>query len=286
MICFAMAKRALIVGDTMQLEPVWNIPPHIDALKQAQFGLARMEQVESLVKLSKNGTACSSGSVMKRAIANCRWSDQGSQGSTSVGVFLSEHRRSVPSIVRFCNELAYHGRLEPKRGNLTSSPLPAFAWGFVAGNDQREGTSRKNTTEVAAIKDWLEKREESLRQAYNQRPLEEILAVVTPFAAQKRALQKALRPRWPEMTIGTVNALQGAEREIIVFSPTYDKSFSGSYFFNRDANMLNVAVSRAKDSFVVIGDTSIFVQGTDPVGILARHLFSDPANELPDVVAP
>jgi hypothetical protein len=50
--------------------------------------------------------------------------------------------------------------------------------------------------------------------------------------------------------------------------------------------MLNVAVSRAKDAFVVIGDIGLFDEACEntPSAVLARHLFADPGNELSDVL--
>ena len=77
------------------------------------------------------------------------------------------------------------------------------------------------------------------------------------------------------MKIGTVHALQGAERPVILFSSVYGPGDTGTMFFDRDnkPNMLNVAVSRAKDSFIVFGNKNIFDSQTlKPSGILARHL--------------
>jgi len=51
--------------------------------------------------------------------------------------------------------------------------------------------------------------------------------------------------------------------------------------------MLNVAVSRAKDSFLVFGDMDIFNPNLNtPSGILARYLFAEETNELADVPIP
>ncbi len=283
MICFAMCHKALIVGDAMQLEPVWNVPEHIDRLNLKKFKLLKKATKKNVEEIRKTGIPASSGSLMQRAIASCRWVGQSRIGSTHIGAFLSEHRRCVPPLVGFCNEIAYRGRLQAKRPGLRKRILPAFAWGFVAGRGQRRGTSRENRLEAEAIRNWLKSRESSLKKYYQGRSLEQTVAVITPFAAQKRYLEKLLRPDWPTMTIGTVNALQGAEREVVVFSPTYDESFTGSYFFDRSLNMLNVAVSRAKDSFVVIGDTRIFREGSTPSGILAKYLFAREKHELTDI---
>ena len=119
--------------------------------------------------------------------------------------------------------------------------------------------------------------------------IEELLAVVTPFAAQAKAIRAALRRSGiHDLTIGTVHRLQGAERKVVLFSPVYDCLYSERYFFDQGVNMLNVAVSRAQDSFLVFGDMSLFDprQSHRASGLLAKHLFSSPDNEITDVVLP
>ncbi len=283
MICFSLCDKALVVGDSMQLEPVWNVPEHIDHLSLRRFGLLKGKGAGNLKEIRKSGIQCSSGSVMQRAIASCKWESHSKIGSSHVGTFLSEHRRCVPPLVAFCNEIAYRGRLQPKRSGLKDRVLPCYAWGFISGMAERSGTSWMNEDEAVSIRDWLVRREESLTKFYDGRSLNETLAVITPFAAQKRELEKVLRPNWPDMTIGTVNSLQGAEREVIVFSPTYDSSYDRPYFFDRSIHMLNVAVSRAKDSFVVIGDTRIFAPGSKPSGVLSKYLLAREVHELKDI---
>jgi hypothetical protein len=55
-------------------------------------------------------------------------------------------------------------------------------------------------------------------------------------------------------------------------------------FFDRKPNMLNVAVSRAMDSFVVIGDMRLFRRkGRSPSAVLGSMLFADDTRELLDV---
>jgi phosphatidylserine/phosphatidylglycerophosphate/cardiolipin synthase-like enzyme len=117
------------------------------------------------------------------------------------------------------------------------------------------------------------------------------VGIITPFAAQAEAIQKALIEQEinsESMKVGTVHALQGAEREIIIFSSVYDYRNRGSQlFFDQGVNMLNVAVSRAKDSFLVFGEMSLFnPTAKKPSGILAHYLFKKEKNEILDVYPP
>ena len=83
------------------------------------------------------------------------------------------------------------------------------------------------------------------------------------------------------ITVGTVHALQGAERPIILFSSVYDTRHpSGNYFFDQGYNLLNVAVSRAKEAFIVVGNRCVFNPSRDtPSGNLAKLLLAEPTSD-------
>ncbi|MBN4752353.1 hypothetical protein H3264_26350, partial [Escherichia coli] len=83
------------------------------------------------------------------------------------------------------------------------------------------------------------------------------------------------------LTVGTVHSLQGAERAIVLFSPVYSKHEDGR-FLDSNSTILNVAVSRAKDSFLVFGDMDLIEMqpAFSPQGLLAKYLFSTDNNAL------
>ena len=150
------------------------------------------------------------------------------------------------------------------------------------------GGSRQNIQEAEAIACWLRlKRAEILAAATSAATpaprLQDLVGIVTPFSSQKFAIQQALRQQGladDNLTVGTVHALQGAERTIILFSPVYDASHQGGYFFDQGYNLLNVAVSRAKEVFLVVGNRCLFNPARDtPSGNLAKLLFEEPATE-------
>ena len=141
------------------------------------------------------------------------------------------------------------------------------------------GHSRRNKGEAREITKWLKENRGKIENYYGS-SVEKVVAVITPFIEQKKFIKSQLR-ELPSILVGTVNSLQGAEREIIIFSSVYDSEFRGRYFFDRGINMLNVAVSRAKDSFLVFGDMRIFSSENDTAsGVLARYLRAKEVNNL------
>jgi superfamily I DNA and/or RNA helicase len=62
------------------------------------------------------------------------------------------------------------------------------------------------------------------------------------------------------LALGTVHRFQGGERRIVLFSSVVTRTGSLT-FLNARPNLLNVAVSRAQQHFVCLGDRSVLVQG-------------------------
>jgi superfamily I DNA and/or RNA helicase len=285
---FALAKQALVVGDVHQIEPVWSITTNIDRSNLRRYQLAVDEEGEE--EFSCTGLSSANGSVMKIAQrASCY-----QQYSEQRGMFLSEHRRCLPDIINFCNELSYQHCLEPMRSSLATEQIPKLQNGFLLpplgylfidgrAEKENENGSPFNKKEADTIARWLLKQHDALIEHYDHKPLSEIVAVISPFTAQKKVIRAALQdPRTCDITVGTVHALQGAERPIVIFSPVYDSTQKKAFFFDKKPNLLNVAVSRAKDSFLVFGDMRIFnPKDSNYSSLLARHLFRRPENSLP-----
>ena len=249
----------MVVGDIHQIEPVWNIPYSVDAGNLEACGLVDdRNHSERLQEVHNTGLTASMGSVMKAAVHNaCHQL----KGQDMRGFLLTEHRRCLPDIIGFCNELAYHDALTPMRSSDGTHLFRQFGYAHVRGICSLRGGSRFNLQEGEVIAGWL-KSNRALIEKYYDKPISDAVGIITPFAAQFEKISKALidveLPAF-DFKVGTVHALQGAERDIVIFSPVYGFRERGSrYFFDQGVNMLNVAVSRAKDSFLVFGEMAIF----------------------------
>jgi superfamily I DNA and/or RNA helicase len=273
---FSLAKKAFVVGDLKQIEPIWTIPSKIDIGNLDALDI--LESSNTYTYLNRLGFLASGGSIMKMAQNACEYETPLASRKEN-GLILLEHRRCNDEIINFCNELAYGGILKPMKGKAKEEQIFASMLAYhVEGISEQKYNSRRNMKEVHAIIQWLQQNKEEIQKAYNVARVEEILGIITPFASQKGELSKALSEAGFEVSkikLGTVHALQGAERNIILFSSVYTTEDEGTMFFDRDnkPNMLNVAVSRAKDSFIVFGDTRIFDETKKtPSGLLKKHL--------------
>lgn len=273
---FSLAKKAIVVGDLKQIEPIWMIPEKIDAGNLTNQNITSNQEENNY--LDSLGFLASSGSIMKMAQNACEF-ETPLFNDKEKGLLLLEHRRCNDEIIGFCNELAYGGILKPMKGNAKPDQIfPSMMAYHIDGVSERKYSSRCNLTEVNSIISWLNKNKEAIKQAYNVESVEEILGIITPFTSQKNELSKALTQSGfnvNNIKLGTVHALQGAERNIVLFSSVYTIEDEGTLFFDRDnkPNMLNVAVSRARDSFILFGDTKVFDENNPtPSGVLKKHL--------------
>ncbi|WP_429433599.1 DEAD/DEAH box helicase [Paraburkholderia sp. GAS33] len=282
---FALAKRALVVGDIYQIEPVWNNGEATDRANAVKFGLTAEPRDPRYNNIAEAGYTPACGNVMRIANRSCtvqKFDDMR-------GLMLTEHRRCVPELIDYCNKLIYSNRLQPKRPSIEPEKrlLPAFGYLGISARDKRVGKSRQNYDEAKAIVGWLKANRTRIEAHYRDEigaptPLWKLVGIITPFASQAGVIERALRSEIPDLTrkgsrltVGTVHALQGAERAIVIFSPTYGESHTGGTFFDQGPNMLNVAVSRAKDSFLVIGNLALFdvTKRSRCSGLLASYLF-------------
>jgi hypothetical protein len=279
---FALAKKAVVVGDTNQIEPVWNLLPALDAQNQRRVGIVPAE--------CPLAYQVSAGSLMR--LAQLATPFRLTNYPQERGLLLRQHRRSKPEIIRYCDEYVYGGQLErlANPSSLVALGLPPLGYIHIAGECTTAGGSRQNQQEAEAIASWLRLMRDDIlaaaRSTANPTPrLQDLVGIVTPFSGQKLAIQRALRAQGlgnENLTVGTVHALQGAERTIVLFSPVYDASHRGGYFFDQGYNLLNVAVSRAKEAFLVIGNRCLFNPARNtPSGNLAKLLFDEPAEGRP-----
>ena len=171
---------------------------------------------------------------------------------------LTKQYRMHPGISEFPNEMFYDGKLEDGVTGSDRKAPAGILWpdwerpiaflpvegGEVAGPD---GASKENKAEAS----WVAKIVEDLVNAGEIG--QDQIGVITPYAAQVRAIRDVLPEALTDLEVKTVDGYQGREKEIIIFSCVRSNS-EGNVGFLSDPRRLNVALTRAKRGLVVIGD--------------------------------
>lgn len=260
-------RSSLIVGDEKQLKPIEQISTGVDEGNRNEAGLPTVLPEDFSGK---------DGVFIKACYRHTLKTDS-QIGDQVSGIMLREHWRCLPNIINFCNRLCYQGALKPMRPQPKEPlPLPQFSFGHVGFPSASRMGSRYNIGEAYVIASWLASHRSTLENHYKA-DLKDIVAVITPFASQQDEIRAAMHnvdglSDTQGMTVGTVHSLQGAECPIVIFSSVYSSQTEESMpFIESGENFLNVAVSRAQDSFIIFGDRNLYdKKSSSPSGLLAR----------------
>jgi very-short-patch-repair endonuclease len=236
------ARRAVIIGDPLQLKHVSTVAPQQDRLLLAAHGLAE----------GRAAWAYSVNSLFDLARSLCRVEDI---------VNLREHHRSHRDIIAFPNRHFYRGRLRIATDHdalrRPRDTGPAVLWIDVRGKVLRpSGGGAMNSVEAQALVGELA---DMVKSGYDG-----AIGVVTPFRAQAnkirtlvhqdRELSQSLASL--SFVVDTVHGFQGDEREVIFFSPVISAGAGESTlrFLKSHGNLFNVAITRARSELIVVGD--------------------------------
>lgn len=270
---FALAKSAAVVGDLMQLAPISTSSPLAEIAVAHRSGASTF--LEAIVRTRRSIV---SGSALGMARLVSRWRE-----ADDDGVMLRYHYRCKPSIIDYCNHLCYNGTLRPKTDESAAFPEPALAWVNIEAEPKPVGGSQCNREEADAIIAWIVERWSAWQthEKTRAKAIHEIVAIVTPYKAQSDYLSQQLKAafavvrlepgKWPsdddinKVTIGTVHRLQGAERPIVCFSLVEGPAQCSGSFIDRDATLMNVAVSRAKSVFIIFANPKRLFPESSPL---------------------
>ena len=243
------SKQALIVGDPWQLEPVIALSDQtIDSYCSEAFKNRRLTNNDYDL-FSPTGNS----SAYHRAAGS-----SGQSGDLGKGIILKEHHRSVEPIISFCDLLCNYGLIikTPPRKSALGPNLIAYD----VGGNYHDHTNIEEIEVIEAIINDLIKAGYQVDSPENRHAI----GVISPYRSQADALQFRLQSRWKNFaddSIGTVHTFQGGEKSAIVLSMRQCRSSDSLWFINRKPNLLNVAVSRAQELFILVGNLELLQSG-------------------------
>jgi hypothetical protein len=228
------SRRAIVVGDPRQLEPIVTLPFTAQQALRTHFGVEEtwmpsVNSVQTLAdRVSRLGTWLHSETAEELS-----W----------VGSPLRVHRRCEKPMFAISNQIAYDRQMVYDTPELRLS-LPPSRWIDVASGD--------------ADDHWIPSEGLALELLLNEllqsgaQPSDMLL--ISPFRAVARHLRQiALRRGIPHS--GTIHVSQGREADIVVLVLGGDpRRIGAKEWASKNPNLLNVAVSRAKRRLYIIGD--------------------------------
>lgn len=246
------AKKVVVVGDPLQIEPVFTIPQNfIETIAKEELGAKWQEwspgyqSVQTLAdRANPHGT---------EQIAKGIW----------LGSPLRVHRRCDDPMFSIANTIAYNNKMLHGRDNISNKD--DFVWGEscwfdVAGEREGKHFVPAQAHHVLKMIEAYYERHQKLPDAY----------IITPFKEIKKELKLFLRnymkqirgqEKWLNERIGTVHTFQGKEEKnvILVLGLSGEKP-DAAQWASQKPNLLNVAVTRAQKRLYIIGSKKIWAE--------------------------
>ena len=249
------ARRAVVVGDPLQLEPVTSLSFPAQQHLREHFGVEErwLPARTSVQALADSVTPL--GTLLEHAEGEPLW----------VGSPLRVHRRCDDPMFTIANLVAYDGMMvygTPSRADLD---LPMSQWVNVPASGAGSPDHWRPAEGEALM--WL--LDGLQRRGY---PMEDVF-VLAPFRAVATQVGRIARRYGVRSDrSGTIHTSQGKEAGVVVFvlggSPDREGAMEWAA---KTPNLLNVAASRAKRRLYVIGDHAAWA-GRHHFRVLGQHL--------------
>jgi DNA polymerase III delta prime subunit len=256
---FYRAKHAVIIGDPCQLKHISLLTENQDRSLATTYHIPK----ELFTDLS----------YTKHSLYDL--GEQITQAHDEKPVLLNEHYRCHPDIVSFSNEYYYGRKLTIATDEKRLLQHPSFhtriLWHHVKGKTVH-AKSPYNEEEAEKVV------EEILRILELVSSLHASIGVVTLFRAQTEMITEKLNRfqdiLQTDITIGTAHRFQGDEKDVIIFSPAVSEGVkAGTLHWIQTTNqLLNVAVTRARSLFIIVGDQDVCRQTIGPLKDLSDYV--------------
>jgi hypothetical protein len=262
------ARRAVVVGDPQQLEPVVTVPESISAdLRHGRPFLAEYDPVLGHSVQTVADRVSVHGAVVPLE-----------EETPWVGCPLIVHRRCLEPMFGLANQIAYAGRMVSATDNGPRPfALPDSCWLHVEGHCESKQWVPDQWPAVRSLVEPLI----AIWKAEGGAPS---LYVVSPFRAVSREIKRKLavlldhlgeseRKEWLSNTVGTVHTFQGKEAEAVILvlgADRHARHAGAARWAASRPNLLNVAATRARKRLYLVGDVELW--GNLPYFDVARGL--------------
>lgn len=254
-------KKAIIVGDPLQVEPIVTTP------KELRKIFAQKNKIPCVYRSSE----------LSVQILADKLNPYGGYRTVNdkdmwLGCPLVVHRRCLNPMFDISNEIAYNNRMFYQTEDPDKSKnflLPQSTWFDIQGTEK----GNKDHSVQQQINFTVKLVEQAIK-IYGEFP---DLYVITPFTTINTTLKNALKPLfnkksqqvnsdenekkdWLKSNCGTIHTFQGKEANEVLLVLGCDKTsgINAAKWVGSKPNIINVAVSRAKYRLGVIGDYSLW----------------------------
>ena len=249
------SRRSVIIGDPMQIEPVVTIPPSLSVAICEQFGVRHKHWT---------GPHASVQTIADRAV---RYSSK--IGENRVGAPLLVHRRCSEPMFSIANKVAYDKLMvngtPPRPSHDILDALGRSRWIDVPDGSENKWSPQEGQAVIGLLKD-LKGSGVTDPDIYFITPFRNVELGFSKLLKNQEALlqdlgiPKSEQGDWIKKRHGTIHTFQGKEAEavVLILGASGEKEDGARQWAGKTPNLVNVAVSRAKQGLYVVGNQKLW----------------------------
>lgn len=264
------AKRSIVVGDPLQIPPVVSLP---EKLNTAICQFFDIDPLEWSAPTASTQTLADQASRFKSTFI-------ADTGDREVGLPLLVHRRCQNPMFDVSNAIAYAGQMvhavRPKKPGSIGSALGQSRWFDVNGDAETKWCAAEGDMVVQMLK--------KLAESGITNP---DVFIITPFKIVEQQMRRRLNSEtsllkelgvkldeWSRDRVGTIHTFQGREADTVILllgAPKASQQRARQWAAS-PPNIINVAVSRAKQNLYVVGSAVAWAGAGTSLQVLQRQL--------------
>lgn len=242
------SRHVMVVGDPLQIKPVLTLDSNTLYMLGEHFGVTEKYLSASTSAQILADAASQYGFYRKQDKAEDSW----------VGIPLWVHRRCRYPMFTISNMISYDGFMVQGMEKYGKTD-----WFDVGGTANNKYVEEQGEFLLHKLKEMIDKNPKIL-----DKKEKDVVYVIAPFSNVAYQLSQKLRKihftRYDEQgkptNVGTVHTFQGKEASIVFFVLGADRQSSGAARWAvTEANIMNVAATRAKEEFYIIGDRKLYL---------------------------
>lgn len=243
------SRHVMAVGDPSQIKPVLTLDPGVLSMLNGHFGVTEKYLSASASVQTLTDAASRFGFYREQDRSEDSW----------IGIPLWVHRRCLYPMFTISNKISYNGfMVQGKEG------YGKTGWFNVKGKAADKYVEAQGEFLLQKIKKMME-----ADPAIGDKSAKDVIYVISPFANVAYQLAQKLKEigftrfdnSGKPTNVGTIHTFQGKEAPIVFMVLGADKQSAGAARWAvSEPNMMNVAATRAKEEFYLIGDKQLYLE--------------------------
>ena len=267
------SRYVMVVGDPLQIKPVLTMDANTLYMLSKHFGVTEKYLSASASVQTLADAASRYGFYRKQDKCEDSW----------VGIPLWVHRRCQYPMFTISNMISYDG--------LMVQGIKGYGktgWLDVCGTANNKYVEEQGEFLLQKLKEIGDRNPKIL-----DKKEKDVVYVITPFSnvayQLSRKLQKIGFTRYDDhgkpTNVGTVHTFQGKEAPVVFFVLGADRQSGGAARWAvNEANIMNVAATRAKEEFYIIGDKNLYLGLGCDVVTDTEWIIRQYKNQFPNLV--